>query len=93
MMKPPENGRWPEKNYTKEGIAVERKGKASTRAKNKYNAANYDSLRIVIPKGRKQTVRAHADGKGVSIIGLVNTLLRNDIGMSEEEWKNPTEEQ
>ena len=72
---------------------MERKGKASTRAKNKYNAANYDSLRIVIPKGRKQTVRAHADGKGESIIGLVNTLLRNDIGMSEEEWKNPTEEQ
>lgn len=67
---------------------MERKGKSSTRAKNKYNAANYDSLRIVIPKGRKQTVREHADGKGESIIGLVNRLLRTDMGMSEEEWKN-----
>lgn len=73
---------------------MERKGKSSTRAKNKYNAANYDDLRIVIPKGRKQTVKAHAKSKGESVIGLVNTLLRNDIGLSEEEWKkNPDEEQ
>ena len=34
-------------------IMSEIKGKASTKAKNKYNAANYDSLRIVIPKGNK----------------------------------------
>ena len=44
----------------------EQKGKASTRAKNKYNAANYDSLRIVVPKGRKQAVEAHAKRKGES---------------------------
>ena len=34
------------------------RGKASTRAKNKYNAENYDSLRIVIPKGQKAAVQA-----------------------------------
>ena len=62
-------------------------GKASTRAKNKYNAANYDSLRIVIPKGRKAAVEAHAQHKGESVNGLVNALLRADMGLSEAEWR------
>ena len=65
----------------------ERKGKASTRAKNKYNTANYDSLRIVVPKGRKADVGAHARNKGESINGLVNGLLRTDMGLTEDEWK------
>lgn len=62
-------------------------GKASTRAKNKYNAANYDNLRIVIPKGRKQAVEAHAKQRGESVNGLVNALLRADMGLSDGEWK------
>ena len=65
----------------------EDKGKSSTRAKNKYNAANYDSLRIVVPKGRKADIEAHAQSKGESVNGLVNALLRDDMGMSAEEWK------
>lgn len=63
------------------------RGKASTRAKNKYNSANYDSLRIVVPKGRKKAVEAHAASKGESVNGLVNGLLRADMGLSEAEWK------
>lgn len=39
---------------------MESTGKASTRAKNKYDAANCVSLRIFVPKGRKQAVEAHA---------------------------------
>ena len=61
--------------------------KAQIKATNKYNAANYDSLRIVIPKGQKQAVEAHAQSKGQSVNGLVNALLRADMGLSEGEWK------
>jgi len=68
-------------------------GKASTRAKNKYNAANYDSLRIVVPKGRKSVIEEYAKAQGESVNGLVNGLLRNAIGLSEEEWKKDTEEE
>lgn len=50
-------------------------GKASTRAKNKYNAANYDSLRIVVPKGKKDKIKAHAESKGESINGFVNRAI------------------
>lgn len=71
----------------------EQKGKASTRAKNKYNAANYDSLRIVVPKGRKQAVEAHARCKGESVNGLVNALLRGDMGLTEDEWKQGEREE
>lgn len=45
------------------------------------------NLRIVIPKGLKQAVEAHAKSKGESINGLVNALLRADMGLSEAEWK------
>lgn len=67
-------------------------GKASTRAKNKYNAANYDSLRIVVPKGRKAEVEAFAKERDESVNGLVNNLLRNAMGKSEEDWKKVTDE-
>ncbi|HIQ83848.1 MAG TPA: transcriptional regulator, partial [Candidatus Pullichristensenella stercorigallinarum] len=47
-------------------------GKKSTRYKNRYNAENYDSLRIVVPKGRKAEIEAYARAAGESINGLVN---------------------
>ena len=68
-------------------------GKASTRAKNKYNAANYDSLRIVVPKGRKIDVEAFAKELGESVNGLVNGLLRNAMGLTEEDWKKAPDEE
>ena len=58
-----------------------------TEYKNKYNTENYDSLRIVVPKGRKQTVETYAKERGESINGLVNSLLRKELGISESEWK------
>lgn len=61
--------------------------KAQQKAVNKYIKNNYDSLRIVVPKGRKADVEAHAKRKGESINGLVNALLRADMGMSDSEWK------
>lgn len=62
-------------------------GKKATQYKNTYNSKNYDSLRIVVPKGQKQAIQAHAEKKGQSINGLVNGLLQADMGLSDEEWK------
>ena len=66
--------------------------KAQMKATNKYNAANYDSLRIVVPKGQKAAVDAHAKSKGLSTNALVNELLRADMGVSAEEWKAKADE-
>ena len=68
-------------------------GKSSTKAKNKYNAANYDSLRIVVPKGQKAVIEAYVKEHGESINGFVNALLRERLGMTEEEWKQTEQEQ
>ena len=61
--------------------------KAQIKATNKYIAKNYDSLRIVVPKGQKEAIDAHAKKKGETINGLVNNLLREDMGLTPEEWK------
>lgn len=59
----------------------------------KYNEKAYDRLAITIPKGRKDGVEAFAKEKGESINGLVNCLLREAMGMSEEDWKKTIEEE
>ena len=41
--------------------------KAQQKSVNKYIKNNYDSLRIVVPKGQKATVKAAADEAGESI--------------------------
>lgn len=56
-----------------------------------YNEKAYDRLAITIPKGRKEAVEAHADSKGLSVNGLVNNLLRADMGLTEGEWKEKEE--
>lgn len=66
--------------------------KAQMKATNKYNAAKYDSLRIVVPKGRKATIEAYVKEKGESVNGLVNALLREKLNLSEEDWKCGAEE-
>lgn len=64
---------------------------AKKRANKKWNDENlkikYDRIQVVIPKGRKQAVEAHASSKGESVNGLVNALLRADMGLTEAEWK------
>lgn len=59
------------------------KSKASTRAKNKYNAANYDSLRIVVPKGDKERIKAYAESKGESINGFVKRAIKEAMETNE----------
>lgn len=65
--------------------------KAQIKATNKYNASNYDNLRIVVPKGRKAAIEAFAKSRGESVNGLVNALIRAEMGLSEEEWKKQGE--
>ena len=56
-----------------------------------YNEKAYDRLAITIPKGQKQAVEAHAKQKRETINGLVNGLLRADMGLSAEEWKGKSD--
>ena len=62
-------------------------GKASTKAKNKYNAKAYDNLRIIVKKGQKEIIRAHAEKHGESLNGFVGRAIDETI-----ERDNGTEE-
>ena len=61
--------------------------KAQQRAVAKYMAANYDEIKIRVPKGRRADFDAYAKEQGESVNGLVNRFMRDSLGMSEEEWK------
>lgn len=60
--------------------------------KRAFNEKNYARLNITIPITQKQAVEAHASSKGKSVNGLVNDLLREDMGLTEAQWKSkPTQ--
>lgn len=68
------------------------KTKTSSAVKRRYNEKAYDRLSITIPKGQRAAVEAHAKSKGTSTNGLVNALLKADMGLTDEEWKNAEQE-
>lgn len=59
-------------------MAEKTKGKY-TDYKNKYNAENYDSLRIVVTKGKKDVLKAHAQSKGESLNSFVNRAIDETV--------------
>lgn len=64
----------------KRGVFMaEGKGKPSTRAKNKYNAANYERIALVVPKGAKAVIKEHAENHGESINGFVNRAINETM--------------
>ena len=63
---------------------------------NKEYAKKYigklDEIKVRMPKGRKADIEVYAQQKGMSVNALINALLQNELGMSEEEWKRSVEE-
>lgn len=55
-------------------------GKPATRAKNKYNARNYDRLNINVPQGDRELIRTIAEKQGMSINTFVTRLIYREIG-------------
>lgn len=67
-------------------------GKASTRAQNRYIAKAYDRINLTVPKGRQSDIKAHAESKGESVNGYINGLIRADMGLTDDEWKEGSKE-
>ncbi len=66
--------------------------KAQQKSVNKYIKNNYDSLRIVVPKGQKATVKAAADEAGESINQYTQGALLARMGLSAWPQDGPAEE-
>lgn len=63
--------------------------KAHIKASNKYNAKAYDRVSLMLPKGKKETVREYAESKGLSLNGYINKLINDDMKAGQAE---PTEQ-
>lgn len=54
--------------------------KAQQRAVAKYTAAKYDEIKVRIPKGQKEIIKAHADlFDGGSVNGFVKRAIEETI--------------
>ena len=53
--------------------------KAQQKAVSKYMKANYDVYQIRMPKGKKNAIKAHADGRGESVNGFINRAIDETI--------------
>ena len=49
--------------------------KAQQKAVAKYMKNNYDELKVQVPKGRKDIIKAHAEKNGESVNGFVNRAI------------------
>lgn len=57
--------------------------KAQQRAVSKYMKENYDEIKVRMPKGLKDSVRAHADQRGESLNAFINRAITETM---EREW-------
>ena len=54
--------------------------KAHSRASNKYNAKAYERLAVLVYKGQREQIQAHAQANGESLNGYINRLIAEDMG-------------
>lgn len=49
--------------------------KSQQKAVHKYVKANYDRMELTVPKGRKETIKAHAEAHSESVNGFINRAI------------------
>lgn len=63
---------------------------AQKQSARKWDAANLDRISIAVPKGQKDTIKAHAEGRGESVNGFVNRAIsetmERDRGSTSGTW-------
>lgn len=62
--------------------------RAGMKAVDKYVKENYTKLNIKIPKAQGDNVKAYAKAKWKSVNAMVNELIRREMGVSVEDWKD-----
>lgn len=58
--------------------------KAQQRAVNKYMKENYDEIKIRMPKGKKELIKAHADAQGESVNCFINRAVDETMERDKE---------
>ena len=50
-------------------------GKNSPESINRYMAKAYDRISLIVPKGQKDLIKAHAEAQGESTNGFINRAI------------------
>ena len=68
----------------KEVVTMSPASKAQQKAVNKYMKENYDRVNLVMPKGRKDAVKAHAEKNGESLNSFINRAIDETMERDEQ---------
>ena len=66
--------------------------KAQQKAVSKYMKANYDEIKVRVPKGQKDTIQAHAAARGEPVNGFINRVISEAIEREQAEMSETTPE-
>ena len=50
-------------------------GKTSSAVKDRWNAKNYDEIKLRVSKGQKEVIQSHAEAQGESVNGFVGRAI------------------
>jgi hypothetical protein len=64
------------------------KTRTSAEVKNRYNAKAYDRILIVVPKGEKELITAHAKAHGESTNAFIKRAIDETIKRDKEKDTN-----
>ena len=54
-------------------------GKTSSAVKDRYNLKAYNELKVRVPKGHKDKIKAHAESMGESVNGFINRAISQQM--------------
>lgn len=60
-------------------------GKTSAAAKNRYAAKAYDRISLMVKKGQKEYIQAHAQKHGESLNGFINRAIEETMTRDADE--------
>lgn len=58
-------------------------GKAQTKAQNKYISKTYDRINLLVEKGEKEKIKAHAAEHNESLNGFINRAISETMERDE----------
>ncbi len=59
-------------------------GKTSAAVKNRYAAKAYDRINLIVKKGEKDKLKAHAEKQGETLNGFINRAITNQVQADSE---------
>lgn len=64
-----------------------RKTYTSPKVKARWNRRHYDRFTILVKKGEREKIAEYAKSQGMSVNGLFNEIIREVLGVEEQDWK------